>query len=156
MLKKPDNKSLIILTIMFLIGVAMVFIPLIQQRQEIEDDNNIYAMIAEEIRHQQALSAVPAEDSDSDDLSAEETPAEESEPVEEPSEESVKEPSAENLEDEPIAENTQSEESELPVMIVEEVQIPEETESLEATSPVASNQPVTPTKKPSLRISGVS
>lgn len=150
MLKKPDNKSLIILTIMFLIGVAMVFIPLIQQRQEIEDDNNIYAMIAEEIRHQQALSAVPAEDSDSDDLSAEETPAEESEPVEEPSEESVKEPSAENLEDEPIAENTQSEESELPVMIVEEVQIPEETESLEATSPVASNQPVTPTKKPSL------
>ena len=53
MLKKPDNKSLITLTMMFLIGIAMIFIPLIQQRQEIESDNSIYAMIAEEIRHQQ-------------------------------------------------------------------------------------------------------
>ena len=38
MLKKPDNKSLITLTMMFLIGIAMIFIPLIQQRQEIESD----------------------------------------------------------------------------------------------------------------------
>ena len=59
MLKKPDYKSIIILTMMFLIGLAMIVIPLIQQRQEINDDNNIYAMIAEEIRHQQAAAPVP-------------------------------------------------------------------------------------------------
>ena len=35
MLKKPDNKSLITLTMMFLIGIAMIFIPLIQQRVDI-------------------------------------------------------------------------------------------------------------------------
>ena len=59
MLKKPDYKSIIILTMMFLIGLAMIVIPLIQQRQEINDDNNIYAMIAEEIRHQQAAAPAP-------------------------------------------------------------------------------------------------
>ena len=57
MLKKPDNKSLIFLTMLFLIGVAMILVPLIQQRQEIENDNSIYAMIAEEIQHQQAVTA---------------------------------------------------------------------------------------------------
>lgn len=155
MLKKPDNKSLIILTMMFLIGVVMVFIPLIQQRQEIEDDNNIYAMIAEEIRHQQASTAVPAEDCES--ISAEETPAEEPELVEEPSEEPLEELTSEALEDEPIAEYKPSEESKLPAMIAEEVQIPDETEPLEAVPPVSTIQPATtmkpsatsvPTKKP--------
>ena len=58
MLKKPDDfKSITFLTIVFLTGIAMIFIPLIQQHQEIEADNSIYAMIAEEIRNQQA--AVP-------------------------------------------------------------------------------------------------
>ena len=55
MLKRPDNNnSLIALMALFLIGLAMIMIPVIQQRQEIDADNNIYAMIAEEIQHQQA------------------------------------------------------------------------------------------------------
>ena len=40
MLKKPDNKT-IMLTFIFLVGIALIFIPLIQQHQEIEEDNNI-------------------------------------------------------------------------------------------------------------------
>ena len=67
MLKKPDYKSIIILTMMFLIGLAMIVIPLIQQRQEINDDNNIYAMIAEEIRHQQAAAPVPEPEAEVED-----------------------------------------------------------------------------------------
>ena len=67
MLKKPDYKSIIILTMMFLIGLAMIVIPLIHQRQEINDDNNIYAMIAEEIRHQQAAAPVPEPEAEVED-----------------------------------------------------------------------------------------
>ena len=43
MLKKPnDYRQIIFLTVIFLIGLAMIFIPLVQQHQEIDADNNIY------------------------------------------------------------------------------------------------------------------
>lgn len=54
MQKKPnDYRQIIFLTVIFLIGLAMIFIPLVQQHQEIDADNNIYAMLAEEIKNQQ-------------------------------------------------------------------------------------------------------
>jgi len=54
MLKKPDYKSIIILTMMFLIGLAMIVIPLIQQRQEI---NDAYDTIVKERKNGGASSA---------------------------------------------------------------------------------------------------
>ena len=145
MLKKPDNKSLITLTMMFMIGIAMIFIPLIQQRQEIESDNSIYAMIAEEIRHQQeAEPAVTTEPEE--ELPAEQPPAEEPETPEEYSEEPLPEES-----EEPLPEITPTNEPDLPAMTVEEIQPIEETEqpapTIQPVLPAASTSP-SPTKKP--------
>ena len=59
MQKKPnDYRQIIFLTVIFLIGLAMIFIPLVQQHQEIDADNNIYAMLAEEIKNQHVSQAV--------------------------------------------------------------------------------------------------
>ena len=111
MLKKPDNKSLITLTMMFLIGIAMIFIPLIQQRQEIESDNSIYAMIAEEIRHQQeAELVVTTEPEPEEEPPAEELPAEEPEATDESSEKPLPEETEEpNPEETPEAERAENE-----------------------------------------------
>lgn len=145
MLKKPDNKSLITLAMMFMIGIAMIFIPLIQQRQEIESDNSIYAMIAEEIRHQQeAEPAVTTEPEE--ELPAEQPLAEEPETTEESSEEPLPEES-----EEPLPEITPTNEPDLPAMTVEEIQAIEETEqpapTIQPVLPAASTSP-SPTKKP--------
>lgn len=147
MLKKPDNKSLITLTMMFLIGIAMIFIPLIQQRQEIESDNSIYAMIAEEIRHQQeAEPVVTTEPEPEEEPPAEELPAEEPEATEVPSEEPLPEET-----EEPNPEETPEAESDLPSMTVEEILPVEETSQPaptdQAVLPAASTSP-SPTKKP--------
>ncbi len=48
MLKKPD-KTIILLAIIFLIGLAMIIIPIIRQSQEIEEDNSIYSELAEQM-----------------------------------------------------------------------------------------------------------
>ena len=147
MLKKPDNKSLITLTMMFLIGIAMIFIPLIQQRQEIESDNSIYAMIAEEIRHQQEAEPVATtEPEPEEEPPAEELPAEEPEATEESSEEPLPEET-----EEPNPEETPDAESDLPSMTVEEILPVEEPAQPAPTNqevlPAASTSP-SPTKKP--------
>jgi len=147
MLKKPDNKSLITLTMMFLIGIAMISIPLIQQRQEIESDNSIYAMIAEEIRHQQeAEPVVTTEPEPEEEPPAEELPAEEPEATEESSEEPLPEET-----EEPNPEETPEAEPDLPSMTVEEILPVEETAqpapTEQAVLPVASTSS-SPTKKP--------
>ena len=147
MLKKPDNKSLITLTMMFLIGIAMIFIPLIQQRQEIESDNSIYAMIAEEIRHQQeAEPVVTTEPEPEEEPPAEELPAEEPEATEVPSEEPLPEET-----EEPNPEETPEAEPDLPSMTVEEILPVEEAAQPAPTDhavlPAASTSP-SPTKKP--------
>ena len=50
-MRMPDNRfSLVLLFLMFLSGVAMVVIPMISQQQEISADDNLYAMLAQEIQ----------------------------------------------------------------------------------------------------------
>lgn len=154
MLKKPDNK-LIALTFMLLAGLALIFIPLIQQRQEIEEDNNIYTMIMEEIQHQQAsvseTEATPDVESESAPL-PEEFPSEEAEEI---LTESVEHDSTEVPAEEPVPENP---EADLPPMIIEEITEPTEAEkpAVETRVPVTvpgtsqpSNSPApAPTKRP--------
>ena len=82
MQKKPnDYRQIIFLTVIFLTGLAMIFIPLVQQHQEIDADNNIYAMLAEEIKNQQASQPVStpqtiAEEEAESDESPEDLPEE--------------------------------------------------------------------------------
>lgn len=144
MLKKPDNKSLIFLTMLFLIGVAMILVPLIQQHQEIENDNSIYAMIAEEIQHQQAVTASPTEEP-AGELSTEK-------PTKEQTETLAEVPYAEQ-----VLESESPDESDLPVMTVEEVfPIDVEEPAEEPDDPVPTVKPaqstsssdLSPTKKP--------
>lgn len=154
MQKKPnDYRQIIFLTAIFLIGLAMIFIPLVQQHQEIDADNNIYAMLAEEIKNQHASMPVPtpqivpekeAETEESPEDPPKETTVEtvesfETSPEEEPESLMVEELSLEELEENPASDEPI--ESELPAMIVEEV-IPSEKPE---TIPLQTNEPVKPT-----------
>jgi sortase B len=162
MQKKPnDYRQIIFLTVIFLIGLAMIFIPLVQQHQEIDADNNIYAMLAEEIKNQHVSQAVstpqilPEEKAETEE-SPEDLPEETSEEsFEMPPDEGPESLMVEELPLEEPEENPASEEpieSELPAMIVEEVIPSEKPETL----PLQTNEPVKPitsakpqnTKKP--------
>lgn len=128
MLKKPDNK-IIMLTFMFLVGIVLIFIPLIQQHQEIEEDNNIYTMLMEEIQRQQApvptdISA--AENESEDDPVTADLPDETPE-ANVPDNDSI--PADVSLEESVIEEPV---ESDLPAMIIEAITKPEEAEEHEA------------------------
>ena len=124
MLKKPDNKT-IMLTFIFLVGIALIFIPLIQQHQEIEDDNNIYTMLMEEIQRQEA--SVPVDEPTAENES-EDDPATGDQPKETPEavmHEDDDIPADEVLEETMIEEPI---ESDLPAMVIENITKPEETE----------------------------
>ena len=151
MQKKPnDYRQIIFLTVIFLIGLAMIFIPLVQQHQEIDADNNIYAMLAEEIKNQHVSQAVsipqilPEEKAEMEE-SPEDLPEETSEesfetpPDEDPESLMVEELPLEEPEENPASEEPI--ESELPAMIVEEVIPSEKPETL----PLQTNEPVKPT-----------
>ena len=151
MQKKPnDYRQIIFLTVIFLIGLAMIFIPLVQQHQEIDADNNIYAMLAEEIKNQHVSQAVsipqilPEEKAETEE-SPEDLPEETSEesfetpPDEDPESLMVEELPLEEPEENPASEEPI--ESELPAMIVEEVIPSEKPETL----PLQTNEPVKPT-----------
>ena len=151
MQKKPnDYRQIIFLTVIFLIGLAMIFIPLVQQHQEIDADNNIYAMLAEEIKNQHVSQAVsipqilPEEKAETEE-SPEDLPEETSEesfetpPDEDPESFMVEELPLEEPEENPASEEPI--ESELPAMIVEEVIPSEKPETL----PLQTNEPVKPT-----------
>ena len=147
MQKKPNDYRQIIF---FLIGLAMIFIPLVQQHQEIDADNNIYAMLAEEIKNQHVSQAVstpqilPEEKAETEE-SPEDLPEETSEesfetpPDEDPESLMVEELPLEEPEENPASEEPI--ESELPAMIVEEVIPSEKPETL----PLQTNEPVKPT-----------
>lgn len=151
MQKKPnDYRQIIFLTVIFLTGLAMIFIPLVQQHQEIDADNNIYAMLAEEIKNQHVSQAVsipqilPEEKAETEE-SPEDLPEETSEesfetpPDEDPESLMVEELPLEEPEENPASEEPI--ESELPAMIVEEVIPSEKPETL----PLQTNEPVKPT-----------
>lgn len=148
MLKKPnDYRQIIFLAIIFLTGLAMIFIPLMQQRQEIDADNNIYAMLAEEIKNQQASQPVSVPETKTDEeTETEKLPEETSEePPEAPPETEPESLMAEEPFQEEPEEETIPEESARPAMIVEEILPTGEPET-----PVQTNEPVKPaaTTKP--------
>ena len=151
MQKKPnDYRQIIFLTAIFLIGLAMIFIPLVQQHREIDADNDIYAMLAEEIKNQQAsqpvstLQIIPEEEAEAEE-SPEDLPEETTdEPSEAPPEDAPESLVVEELPLEESEESSVSEEPielELPAMIVEEVMPSEKPETL----PLQTNEPVKPT-----------
>ena len=151
MQKKPnDYRQIIFLTVIFLIGLAMIFIPLVQQHREIDADNNIYAMLAEEIKNQQASQPVStpqtiAEEEAESDESPEDLPEETTdESSETPPEDAPESLMVEELPLEESEESSVSEETielELPAMIVEEVMPSEKPETI----PLQTNEPVKPT-----------
>ena len=150
MQKKPnDYRQIIFLTVIFLTGLAMIFIPLVQQHQEIDADNNIYAMLAEEIKNQQASQPVSTPQIIPEEAEAEESPEDlPEETTDEPSEAPLEEePESLVVEELPLEEPEGSSvseeliESELPAMIVEDVMPSEKPE----TSPLQTNEPVKPT-----------
>ena len=157
MLKKPDNKT-IMLTFIFLVGIALIFIPLIQQHQEIEDDNNIYTMLMEEIQRQEASIPVdePAIENESED-----GPATSDQPKETPEavmHEDDDIPADEFLEETVIDEPV---ESDLPAMVIENITNPEETkedeepeasdiETIETESVINTVLPTKPAVPPSV------
>ena len=151
MQKKPnDYRQIIFLTVIFLTGLAMIFIPLVQQHQEIDADNNIYAMLAEEIKNQHVSQAVstpqilPEEKAETEE-SPEDLPEETSEesfetpPDEDPESLMVEEFPLEESEESSVSEEPI--ELELPAMIVEEVMPSEKPETL----PLQTSEPVKPT-----------
>ena len=151
MQKKPnDYRQIIFLTVIFLTGLAMIFIPLVQQHQEIDADNNIYAMLAEEIKNQQASQPVStpqtiAEEEAESDESPEDLPKETTdESSETPPEDAPESLMVEELPLEESEESSVSEEPielELPAMIVEDVMPSEKPETL----PLQTSEPVKPT-----------
>ena len=151
MQKKPnDYRQIIFLTVIFLIGLAMIFIPLVQQHREIDADNNIYAMLAEEIKNQQTSQPVstpqiiPEEEAETEE-SHEDLPEETTDkPSEAPLEDAPESLVVEELPlEEPEGSSVSEEliESELPAMIVEEVMPTEKPETI----PLQTNEPVKPT-----------
>ena len=150
MQKKPnDYRQIIFLTVIFLTGLAMIFIPLVQQHQEIDADNNIYAMLAEEIKNQQASQPVSTPQIIPEEAEAEESPEDlPEETTDEPSEAPLEEePESLVVEELPLEEPEGSSvseeliESELPAMIVEDVMPSEKPETI----PLQTNEPVKPT-----------
>ena len=87
-MRLPNNRfSLFLLFLLFIAGVAMIVIPMISQQQVISADDNIYALLAEEIRAQAAETQEtedPPEDSQQEETESE--PEATEPPTEEPSE----------------------------------------------------------------------
>ena len=50
-MRLPDNRfSLVLLFLMFLCGVALIVFPMLSQQKEIADDDNLYAILAQEMQ----------------------------------------------------------------------------------------------------------
>ena len=150
MQKKPnDYRQIIFLTVIFLTGLAMIFIPLVQQHQEIDADNNIYAMLAEEIKNQQASQPVStpqtiAEEEAESDESPEDLPEETTDESSETPPEDA--PESLMVEELPLEESEESSVSEEPI----ELELPAEpVKPTTSAKPQNTKKPETkPTKAP--------
>ena len=143
-MRLPNNRfSLFLLFLLFIAGVAMIVIPMISQQQEISADDNIYALLAEEIRAQAAETQEtedPPEDSQQEETESE--PEATEPPTEEPSE-----TEAITAEDEEPADEFYVVEPVHPAEIAEESAQADETEEFEEQSTPEPMQPAQ-TKKP--------
>ena len=143
-MRLPNNRfSLFLLFLLFIAGVAMIVIPMISQQQEISADDNIYALLAEEIRAQAAETQEtedPPEDSQQEETESE--PEATEPPTEEPSE-----TEAITAEDEEPADEFYVVEPVHAAEITEESAQDDETEEFEEQSTSEPMQPAQ-TKKP--------
>ena len=143
-MRLPNNRfSLFLLFLLFIAGVAMIVIPMISQQQVISADDNIYALLAEEIRAQAAETQEtedPPEDSQQEETESE--PEATEPPTEEPSE-----TEAITAEDEEPADEFYVVEPVHAAEITEESAQDDETEEFEEQSTSEPMQPAQ-TKKP--------
>jgi len=163
-LRLPNNRfSMFLLFLLFMTGVALIVIPMISQQQEISADDNIYALLAEEIQAQVAANPEPT-------ILPEADQQEETEPEPDETESSEDPPVAELSETEDVAAATEEPASEYyvvePVQPAEppmesepedEAEQPAEQDALETTQGVPTSQPsrkpasATATPKPSTK-----
>ena len=105
-MRLPNNRfSMFLLFLLFMTGVALIVIPMISQQQEISADNNIYALLAEEIQVQAAANPEPT-------ILPETDQQEETEPEPDVTESSEDPPVAELSETEDVAAATEEPASE--------------------------------------------
>ncbi len=84
-MRLPNNRfSMFLLFLLFMTGVALIVIPMISQQQEISADDNIYAMLAEEIQAQATTTPEPTVFPEADPQEEEEPEPDEMEPSEDP------------------------------------------------------------------------
>ena len=154
-MRLPNNRfSMFLLFLLFMTGVALIVIPMISQQQEISADDNIYAMLAEEIQARAAATPVSTVQPEAD-------PQEETEPEPDKTEPSEDPPVTELSETEDVAAETEEPTSEY--YVVEPVQ-PAET-TVETGPEAETEQPVeqtaskatpgVPTSQPSRQPSSV-
>lgn len=163
-MRLPNNRfSMFLLFLLFMTGVALIVIPMISQQQEISADDNIYALLAEEIQAQAAANPEPT-------ILPEADQQEETEPEPDETESSEDPPVAELSETEDVAAATEEPASEYyvvePVQPAEppmesepedEAEQPAEQDALETTQGVPTSQPsrkpasATATPKPSTK-----
>ena len=163
-MRLPNNRfSMFLLFLLFMTGVALIVIPMILQQQEISADDNIYALMAEEIQAQAAATPDPT-------ILPEADHQEETEPEPDETESSEDPPAAELSETEDVAATTEEPASEYyvvePVQPAEtstepepedEAELPAEQDAPETTQGVPTSQPsrkpasATATPKPSAK-----
>ena len=163
-MRLPNNRfSMFLLFLLFMTGVALIVIPMISQQQEISADDNIYALLAEEIQAQAAANPEPT-------ILPEADQQEETEPEPDETESSEDPPVVELSETEDVAAVTEEPASEYyvvePVQPAEppmesdpedEAEQPAEQDALETTQGVPTSQPsrkpasATATPKPSAK-----
>ena len=163
-MRLPNNRfSMFLLFLLFMTGVALIVIPMISQQREISADDNIYALLAEEIQAQAAANPEPT-------ILPEADQQEETEPEPDETESSEDPPVAKLSETEDVAATTEEPASEYyvvePVQPAEtpmesepedEAEQPAEQDAPETTQGVPTSQPsrkpasATATPKPSVK-----
>lgn len=150
-MRLPDNRfSLVLLFLMFMCGVALVVFPMISQQKEIADDDNLYAILAQEIQVAVITDPEPentpepyeAEEAESAEITEEETV----EPTETPM------PLDEDADPEEIISEKQPTELEAEISIIQPTAEPTEAVSTSIPTASAPEAPAKPTAKPETTI----
>ena len=152
-MRLPDNRfSLVLLFLMFLCGVALIVFPMLSQQKEIADDDNLYAILAQEmqaaIMNDPETTEVPMINETEQTEQPEETEAVMMEPIEETEPPFL----SENTEPETISAEGTPSEQEAEITIIQSSPEPNETVAIPhptASAPVATAKP---TAKPEASI----
>ncbi len=162
-MRLPNNRfSMFLLFLLFMTGVALIVIPMISQQQEISSDDNIYALLAEEIQAQAAANPEPTilpetGQQEETELEPDEAESSENPPVVELSDTedmaaATEEPASEYYVVEPVqpAEITTESEPEEAEQLAEQA-APEITPGLQTSQPSRKPESATATSKPSAK-----